>query len=62
MWIAGNKPYGSIVSYYLVRPIANGEKAHLEILDRAGHMIRQVNGPGAQGINPVVLSLREDPL
>ncbi len=62
VWLAKNKPYGSIVSYYLGRPTPSGEKVHLEILDSKGRVIRRIEGPGARGVNRVVWNLRENPL
>ncbi len=62
VWLAKNKPYGSIISYYLNRPLPEGAKVHLEILNSAGQVIRRLEGPGARGVNRVVWNLRENPL
>jgi photosystem II stability/assembly factor-like uncharacterized protein len=62
VWLAKNKPYGSIISYYLSRPMPEGEKVHLEILNSAGQVICRLEGPGARGVNRVVWNLRENPL
>lgn len=59
MWVAENKPYGSIISYYLAEATADG-KAKIEILDGTGKAIRTFTGPGAKGINRTAWDLREN--
>ena len=59
VFTAPNKPYGAILSYYLAAPEPGGT-VRLEILDAGGTPIRDLDGPGAAGINRVVWNLRED--
>lgn len=59
VWLAQNKPYGSIVNYYLSEPAP--APVRLQILDSTGKVISQLEGPGAQGVNRVVWNLRENP-
>ncbi|MDE3136157.1 MAG: hypothetical protein KGL59_06265 [Acidobacteriota bacterium] len=62
VWLAKNRLYGSIISYYLKEAMPNSEKVKLTILDSDGHVLRELEGPGARGINRVVWNLRENPL
>jgi photosystem II stability/assembly factor-like uncharacterized protein len=59
VYCAPNKPYGAIISYWLAEPAAEG-KVRLEVLNAHGIVLRELDGPGAQGINRVVWDLRED--
>jgi photosystem II stability/assembly factor-like uncharacterized protein len=59
LFLAPNKPYGAIISYYLESP-EPGNTVHLEILDAAGTALRDLKGPGAAGLNRVVWNLRDD--
>jgi len=57
VWVAENKPYGSIISYYLAEAAPSG-KVKIEIA--TGKTIRTFDGPGARGLNRAVWDLRED--
>ncbi len=59
VWLAQNKPYGSIINYYLSEPVRG--PVRLEILDSTGKTISRLEGPGAEGVNRVVWNLRENP-
>jgi photosystem II stability/assembly factor-like uncharacterized protein len=59
VWTAENKPYGSIISYYLSEA-APGGKVKVAILDSAGKTIRTFDGQGARGVNRTAWDLRED--
>jgi photosystem II stability/assembly factor-like uncharacterized protein len=60
MWVAQNKPYGSIISYYLSE--ATQEKTvRLSILDSTDRLLRVLSGPGDAGVNRTSWNLREDP-
>ncbi len=59
-WVAPNKPYGSIISYYLAEA-APKEKVKITILSGDGKVLRTFEGPGARGMNRAVWNLREDP-
>jgi photosystem II stability/assembly factor-like uncharacterized protein len=65
-FVADNKPYGAIISYYLApRPAVKGKKAgervELEILDGSGRVIRHLAATGDGGVNRVVWDLTTDP-
>jgi photosystem II stability/assembly factor-like uncharacterized protein len=55
-WIARNKPYGAIISYYLATA---GDRVQLEIRDANGRTVRTLEGPAKPGINRVVWNLTE---
>ena len=57
VWVAENKPYGSILSYYLAEAVPGG-KVKIEIA--SGKTVRTFDGPGARGLNRAVWDLRED--
>ncbi|HUJ31029.1 MAG TPA: hypothetical protein VLY23_07090 [Candidatus Acidoferrum sp.] len=59
VWVAENKPYGSIISYYLSESIPTG-KVKISILDSNGKAIRVFEGPGARGLNRTAWDLREN--
>ncbi|HEY5349854.1 MAG TPA: hypothetical protein VIJ64_08980, partial [Candidatus Lustribacter sp.] len=70
-FVADNKPYGAVISYYL-RPHAAppgpkgkrkkpAEKAGIEIVDAAGNVVRHIVGTARPGINRVVWDLTTDP-
>jgi len=59
VFLAPNKPYGAIISYWLAEPEAEG-KVRLEVINAHGIVLRELDGPGARGINRVVWDLRED--
>jgi photosystem II stability/assembly factor-like uncharacterized protein len=56
-WVAPNKPYGAIISYYLASAV-NG--VELTILDSAGKTLQTLRGPGNAGVNRAVWNLREN--
>lgn len=60
VWVAQNKPYGSIITYYLSEA-APEDKVKLSILDSSGRVLREFTGPGAIGLNRTSWNLREDP-
>lgn len=57
VWVAKNKPYGAIISYYLATQ--SHERAQLTILDSRGRTIRVLPGPATAGINRAVWDLRQ---
>jgi len=59
VWVAENKPYGSIISYYLAEATPNGG-VKITILDANGKAIRTMEGPGIRGVNRTVWDLREN--
>jgi photosystem II stability/assembly factor-like uncharacterized protein len=62
-FVAQNKPYGAIVSYYLPRR-AKKQRApavKLQILDARGAVLRTLHATTAPGINRVVWDLHTDP-
>ena len=56
VWIARNKPYGAIISYYLAG--ASSGPVQLAILDSAGKTLQTLGGPGNAGVNRVVWGLQ----
>lgn len=60
-FVAKNKPYGTLISYYL-QPSEelSREKVELDITDSAGKRVRTLPGTNHPGINRVVWDLRED--
>jgi photosystem II stability/assembly factor-like uncharacterized protein len=65
-FVAQNKPYGAIVSYYLaprsnVKRKPKRETVRLEILDENGAVIRHLDATDRDGINRVVWDLATDP-
>lgn len=60
-FVAKNKPYGAVLSYYLSPSAAQpNEKVELEISDSTGKHVRTLKGTSQPGINRVVWDLRED--
>jgi photosystem II stability/assembly factor-like uncharacterized protein len=57
VWVARNKPYGAIISYYLSE--RSSARVELAILDSAGRLVRTLTGTPNAGINRVVWDLRE---
>ena len=70
-FVADNKPYGAVISYYLKphatpkvkkgKKAAQKEKVTIEILDASGKVIRHLNGTADNGVNRVVWDLTTDP-
>jgi hypothetical protein len=58
VWVAPNKPYGAIISYYLAGP-SPSEPAAITILDSSGKQLQTLAGPANAGLNRVVWGLRE---
>ena len=56
VWVARNKPYGAIISYYLAG--ASSGPVQLAILDSAGNTLQTLGGTGNAGINRVVWGLQ----
>ncbi|HXH05949.1 MAG TPA: hypothetical protein VNI83_05090, partial [Vicinamibacterales bacterium] len=50
-WVAPNRPYGALISYYLDDPLPAGERAELAVLDAGGRLVRTLEGPGRAGLN-----------
>ncbi|MHB8056215.1 MAG: WD40/YVTN/BNR-like repeat-containing protein, partial [Candidatus Aminicenantales bacterium] len=59
VFLAPNKPYGAIISYYLESPEPGGE-VRLEICDASGKALRDITGPGSGGLHRAVWDLRDD--
>ena len=59
IFVAPNRPYGAVISYYLARA-AGDKEVDLEILDSAGRRLRALKGTGRAGINRIVWNLREE--
>lgn len=57
VWVARNKPYGAIISYYLSE--GSSGRVELSILDSAGRVVQTLSGTNSAGINRVVWNLRE---
>ena len=57
VWVAPNKPYGSIFTYYLS---AHDNSARITILDGSGRVLQTMNGPAEAGLNRAVWGLREN--
>jgi hypothetical protein len=56
VWVAPNKPYGAIISYYLSSPAQN---VSVTILGANGAPLQRLAGAGNAGLNRVVWNLRE---
>jgi hypothetical protein len=56
VWVARNKPYGAIISYYLAG--ASSGPVQLTILDAAGKTLQTLGGNGNAGVNRVVWGLQ----
>ena len=56
VWVAPNKPYGAIVSYYLGAP---AQGVSLTILSADGATAQRLAGTGNRGLNRVVWNLRQ---
>jgi hypothetical protein len=56
VWVARNKPYGAIISYYL----ADTSKAPVQvaILDPGGTVVQMLNGTGNRGVNRLAWGLQ----
>jgi hypothetical protein len=57
VWVAPNKPYGSILNYYLA---ASADAVNITILDSSGRTLQTLSGPGNAGLNRAVWGLREN--
>ncbi len=57
VWVSPNKPYGTIISYYVASKAAGN--AEFTILDKSGSVLQSLSGPANAGINRVVWNLRE---
>jgi photosystem II stability/assembly factor-like uncharacterized protein len=72
-FVADNKPYGAVISYYLKpRPAhksskrrkatkTSPEKVVIEIRDASGRIVRHLDGTAKDGVNRVVWDLTSDP-
>ncbi len=70
-FVADNKPYGAVISYYLrphaAPPIPKGkqkkpaEKVGIEIVNASGDVVRHIVGTARPGVNRVVWDLTTDP-
>lgn len=65
-FVAENKPYGAVISYYLkpharVKGKVPPERVRIEILDAHGTVIRHLKGTARGGVNRVVWDLTTDP-
>jgi photosystem II stability/assembly factor-like uncharacterized protein len=56
VWVARNKPYGAIISYYLSSAIPGG--VQLTITDAAQRTLQTLGGTGDAGVNRVVWGLQ----
>lgn len=56
VWVARNKPYGAIISYYLP---GSGDAPRLTILDGSGRTVRTIEGTNLAGVNRVAWNLAE---
>jgi len=52
-----NRPYGAVITYYL-GPGYEGGKAQLEILDKSGETVRNLEAARQKGVNRIVWDLR----
>jgi len=62
VFLARNKPYGALLSYYLSESSGPESDARIEILGEGGEVIRTFKGPARKGINRAVWNLRQDPV
>ena len=54
-----NPPYGALITYYLKsEPPSSKSKVKIKILDKDGHIVRELDGPDQQGYNRVAWDLR----
>ena len=60
-FVARNKPYGAMISYYLPQsPTQTSAKVLLNIVDAGGRHVRTLNPTTASGVNRIIWNLRED--
>jgi hypothetical protein len=57
VWVAPNKPYGSILTYYLA---SRAEAVNITVLDSSGRTLQSFAGSGNAGLNRAVWGLREN--
>ncbi|HUI55520.1 MAG TPA: hypothetical protein VLY04_11140 [Bryobacteraceae bacterium] len=57
VWVAPNKPYGSILTYYLAN---RADSVNITVSDSSGRTLQSFQGPGNAGLNRAVWGLRED--
>ncbi|MHB8095027.1 MAG: WD40/YVTN/BNR-like repeat-containing protein [Candidatus Aminicenantales bacterium] len=62
VFLARNKPYGALISYYLSESSGPGSDVRIEILGEGGDTLRTFRGPGRRGLNRAVWNLRQDPV
>jgi photosystem II stability/assembly factor-like uncharacterized protein len=64
-FVADNKPYGAVISYYLKPHKSEKKKAKekvtIEIVDVSGNVVRHLDGTADAGVNRVVWDLTADP-
>jgi hypothetical protein len=60
VWVARNKPYGAIITYFVSPALAKGDPVHLTVLDSSGKVLHTSQGPSSSGLNRVVWDLRGD--
>jgi photosystem II stability/assembly factor-like uncharacterized protein len=54
-----NPPYGALITYYLKSdPPAPKSKVTIKVLDKDGHVVRELDGPDQRGYNRVAWDLR----
>src|SRR5438105_3689592 len=59
-FVAPNPPYGVVIDYFLKKKIEGKDPVHIAIKDSNGKTIRELEGPGAEGVNRVLWDLRYD--
>jgi len=59
-FLANNPPNGVIVDYFLKKKIDGRNPVRITITDKAGNRIRELQGPGEEGVNRVAWDLHYD--
>ncbi len=59
-FVAPNPPYGAVIDYFLKKKIEGKDPVRIAIKDPSGKTIRELEAPGAEGVNRVLWDLRYD--
>ena len=59
--VSPNPPYGAIFQYYLKTPLGEKEEVRIQVLDKSGAVVRELQGPKAAGVQRAAWDLRYPP-